>query len=345
MTRTRVRVASGIYQDAYGLAATVKVGALPQKEKRFPPETPLRQIKRWQDDTRAALRVLAPRYHRGSFAQDVRRYLERVQPNHIDARAFRQRTREIEAWLPIFGSRVRVTITAEEITAQLQIWRQTRSAKTCNHRRMALGHLYVTLDGRSLPNVVRDAIRFVAPDPQLQALPLATIDAVLDQLQPGTKTEARLRLMRWTGMRPSQMARLTVDSFQLEAAIPHVIVPRGKSGKVVRIPFVGRPALLAARRFLAIGAFGAWSQPSANRLLEAACVKAGVPRFNLYRIKHSIASSLRAVMDLADVRDILGHIDERTTAIYAPPIPKKIVAGFKHLTVPTARKTASGGRR
>ena len=42
------------------------------------------------------------------------------------------------------------------------------------------------------------------------------LDAVLFHVTPGSKTAARLQLMHWTGMRPSQMGRLTRADFHLD---------------------------------------------------------------------------------------------------------------------------------
>ena len=50
------------------------------------------------------------------------------------------------------------------------------------------------------------------------------------QLTPGSKTAVRLRLMRWTGMRPSQMGRLRAEDIRLDEPSPYVVVPRGKGG-------------------------------------------------------------------------------------------------------------------
>jgi hypothetical protein len=52
--------ARGIRRDRYGWRAYVKVGTL-QREKRYPPDTPVSTMKRWRDDTRAALRARQPR--------------------------------------------------------------------------------------------------------------------------------------------------------------------------------------------------------------------------------------------------------------------------------------------
>jgi hypothetical protein len=55
----RKRVGKGIYRDAYGLSAVVKVGprdgAL-QREKRYPFDTTHETIREWQEATRVELR-------------------------------------------------------------------------------------------------------------------------------------------------------------------------------------------------------------------------------------------------------------------------------------------------
>jgi hypothetical protein len=62
-------------------------------------------------------------------------------------------------------------------------------------------------------------------------VPRDRIAAVLVHLRVGSKTRARLELMHWTGMRPSQMGRLA-------GAIPFVTVPRGKFGRLAAVPLV-----------------------------------------------------------------------------------------------------------
>lgn len=70
--RQRTRIARGIYRDQWGIAATVKVGGT-QREERYSHESPLKTMKNWQEETRVALRKIAPRGARGSFAADAAR--------------------------------------------------------------------------------------------------------------------------------------------------------------------------------------------------------------------------------------------------------------------------------
>src|SRR5262245_54996956 len=115
--RTRTRIAKGIYRDAYGLAATVKVGKF-QREKRYPHDTLLKTIKDWQDETRVALRKLAPTVERGTFAADAARYLKAV----AAMPTYKERAQHIALWVAEFGPRARYTIETPEIDAVLNRW-------------------------------------------------------------------------------------------------------------------------------------------------------------------------------------------------------------------------------
>ena len=90
--------------------------------------------------------------------------------------------------------------------------------------------------------------------------PVSGEPAVLAQLTPESKTEARLRLMHWTGMRPSWMERLKREDFHLDEEIPFVIVPQGKRGLSAMIPLVPE-GLRAADAFLAADASATPSPP------------------------------------------------------------------------------------
>jgi integrase len=346
------RLAQGIYEDASGLAATVSVGSGKdklQREKRFPAGTGLKKMKDWQDETRVALRHALKAPARGTLAAKLPKYVEIVKP--LIPASWKDRERDLNAWLPLFGHRRVESLTTKEITDQLLEWRTKTSARTCNGRRDALSHFYHWLAGRDLQKrhklsggPVEGAIRFTTPDPTPKALPLGVIDRVLAKLTPPRvyprsegHTSARLRLMRWTGARPSQLGRLRAEHFDLDSAIKSVTIPRGKRGKVVRIPLISEDAIQSAEDFIKWKAFEEWSCPSANKALAIACKAAGVKTFNLYVIKHSVASHLRASgADLADVQDTLGHTDAKTTAIYAPPVSRKQLEMFRTLEVSRA---------
>lgn len=103
--KRRKRIAKGIYRDRYGLSAAVKVGSRGeerQREKRFPFDTPIRDIRAWQDSIRVELKssqrptwALAP----GTLEADAKRYLAQVA--HLAS--YKSRVCEVNAWTALYG--------------------------------------------------------------------------------------------------------------------------------------------------------------------------------------------------------------------------------------------------
>ena len=314
--RQRVRVAEGIYKDCYGFAATVKVNGV-QREIRFPPGTPMKTIRARRDELRASLR-LNRRRGSGTLADDAVRYLDQIRTTLT---SFADRRRHLEAWLPRFGHLDTLGLTDRLylLNHQLRDWRHDLSASSCNQRRDALTNLVKVLHGRRAVADFVDLVRFTREPSAPRWLDRSHISAVLAHLTPGSKTKVRLRLMHWTGMRPSQMGRLRRDDFRFDDAIPFVAVPRGKGGRLAAIPLI-EEGLQAARDFVSRDAFGPWSCPSANKALARAARIAQRPAFTVYAIRHSFAAGLRRTgADVADIQDLYGHTNPSTTMIYAPP--------------------------
>ncbi len=315
--RRRVRVAEGIYKDRHGLAATVKVNGI-QREVRFPPGTPLKSIRAQRDELRASLRTL-PAGERHTLVHDAGRYLDQVKSTLLAT--FDDRRRDLSMWLPRFGHLRTLALPSHiaALNAQMHDWRRTLAASSCNHRRHALIHLVRLLYGRRAAVDLIDLVRFSPAPPKPRWVRRSDLDAVLAHLTRGSKTAARLQMMHWTGMRPSQMGRLIRTDFHLDEPIPYVDVPRGKGGRQAAVPLVDE-AVSAARAFIAADAFGPWSCPSANKAIRVAARKANRDPFTVYQIRHSFATWLRhAGADLADIRDLYGHTDAETTRIYAAP--------------------------
>ena len=326
----RTRVAEGVYRDRWGLAATVKVHGI-QREIRFPRGTPLKTIRARRDQLRASLRTL-PHGARHTLAHDAGRYLDQVASTLV---SFKDRQREIQAWLPTCGHLRTLALPAQlaPLNAQLHEWRRTHAASTCNHRRHALTHLIRVLYGRRVAMDFADLVRFTEPPPVPRWLDRGHIGEVLAQLSPTSKTAARLQLLHWTGMRPSQMGRLTRDDFRLADAIPYVAVPRGKAGRLAAVPLVDE-GVAAARAFIEADAFGRWSCSTARKAIRMAAELAGRESFTVYQIRHSFATWLRRTgADLADIQDLYGHTDAATTRIYAPPALAKHRAAIERLRV------------
>ena len=327
-SRRRIRVAEGVYKDRHGLAATVKVNGV-QREIRFSPDTPLKTIRARRDTLRASLRTLAVG-ERHTLAHDAERYLRHVGGELV---SISDRSHHIGLWVERFGHlrTLELPLHMAALNDQLRRWRETRSASACNHRRDALTNLVKVLHGRRAAADFVDLVRFAPPPPRPRWLERTHIADVLGHLTPGSRTVVRLRLMHWTGMRPSQMARLQPEDFRLDEPTPFVVVPRGKGGRLAAIPLVGE-GLSAALDFMEIRAYGRWSCPSANKALERAARKAGRLPFTVYQIRHAFATGLRRTgSDVADIQDLYGHTDPETTMIYAPPQLKKHAAAVARL--------------
>ena len=329
-SRRRIRVAEGVYKDRHGLAATVKVNGV-QREIRFPPGTAIKTIRARRDELRVSLRLNRQRGG-GTLAGDAVRYLDQVRTT---LSSFADRQRHLEAWLPRFGHLDTLSLVDHLplLDQQLREWRHGLSVSSCNQRRDAVTNLVRVLYGRRSAADFVDLVRFTREPLPPRWTDRSHISAVLAHLTPGSMTEVRLRLMHWTGMRPSQMGRLRRDDFRLDDAIPFVVVPRGKSGRLASIPLV-EEGLDAVRDFLAREAFGSWSCPSANKALARAAREARRPAFTVYAIRHSFAAGLRRTgADVADIQDLYGHTNPSTTVIYAPPDLDKHQAAIARLRV------------
>ena len=320
-----------------GNARRAKVEVNGQIEWRsYPKSEKISTIQNWQAETKVHLRRTPVAKSRGTLRDDVAIYLRGLDRDLV---SYKDREKHLHDWADAFGD-IRTTLLLKrvgDLNMQLKRWRQTLSASSCNHRRDALTALVKVLYGkREWRELADDLMRFRPEDPTSRAVPLPAIDAALAQIDPNGLTYPRLVMMRWTGMRPSQMARLTPESFRLLDDPPHVVVPRGKRGRLVRVPLLG-PGLDNAHVFLTRThrgrtCFGSWSCPSANRRLLESCEKAGVEKFTVYALRHSVAARLRETgTPMSDIRALLGHSSELMTERYAPPVLEGLADGVKNL--------------
>src|ERR1051326_2500804 len=115
---TRVRLEPGIYRDALGLAAVVKIQRQ-QKEKRFDADTDLQLLRIWRADTTSILLKRSQlTSDRGTFARDVARFL-RSRRGRAGARADRS---HLKPWVLAFGRGSRHHITRAAVLALLARW-------------------------------------------------------------------------------------------------------------------------------------------------------------------------------------------------------------------------------
>lgn len=311
----------GIWKTPFGFRIQIRIlGRL--HTKRFPPTYTLEQLRKWRDDH--VKRHKPKRAQRGTFAADAQAYLNTVRT----MASFSDRKRDIQYWVDVFGDRPRWMLTPEMIRTQLHVWKATGLANnTCNHRRVALSHLFTVLDGKNEYNPVKEVPLFRLPPPIKRGLPLPTVMRVLRKIE-GPKTRARLEVLAWTGLRPSELMRLTPDLVNTKAGV--ALVPTAKGGPPREIAF--SLAVPAWRRMIKADALGEFSVQSTRKSLVRACLKVGVSPFRVYDLRHSFLSALRkSGADLSDVQAQAGHSDIALTRRYAPTITLKLRKAVRRL--------------
>src|SRR3990167_3472414 len=117
------KLSTGVYRATYSIRAVVNT-SVGRKEKRFPFDTPLTDIKRWRNVmigkfAAIARRTPKPAARRGTLAADVRRYLKLIQ----GLASWKSRRSELVAWVAPYGSKRRAQITEEMVRAAVTGWR------------------------------------------------------------------------------------------------------------------------------------------------------------------------------------------------------------------------------
>lgn len=310
-----LRIDRGIYKTVYGFRVVISIGGK-LETKRFPPSYALPALQRWRDEH---VRLHRPeKTQRGTLAFDVDRYLHAV----AAMPTFSDRKRQIEAWLPRFAKRPRWTLRPDELRTQLAEWRVNLAPNTCNHRRSALSHLYTVLDGKAAYNPLRDVPPYKLPPPLKRGLPLTTILTALRRVK-GKQTRARLLVLLWTGMRPSELMRVQASDLNLDRGRCYVRTAKGGPAREIAL---NRSAVKAFKVFARREAWGSFSVQSIRKSLVLACRKEPkLPIFRVYDLRHSFALALReSGADLSDIQYHLGHTDISLTKRYAPAVLPKL---------------------
>lgn len=316
----RRTVALCIYKDRSGFEAVARLGSW-EKWHRFPPSTPISEIKTWQEDTRARYRHSGVKVTvRGTLAADVDVYL--AQMTHlagwVSLRA------ELRAWVKLYGDRRRHGLTDADALQARQTWLAAKvKPKTVKNREAALSRLWHRLDGR----------RAIAPTDDLPALHVhktpivnitpAVVLTVYTELvaweQIGrlrnAKTRARFMVYASTGKRPSEIARAEKDDVDLERRV--WIVRDGKGGFSPGV-YLNDDMLAAWRVFVAASAWGTFREGTFVRTLRRAGWPAGV---RPYHLRHTVGMEMsEAGIDLADVQQHMGHTRIDTTRRHYVPV-------------------------
>lgn len=321
MPRKGHGLATGIFRDAHGLRAFIRTrGRL--RSKRFTHDA-LAQAKQWRLEEQARGRLgLVPSRGRprpGTFAADAQEYLKAVKgmPSITD------RTRDIDAWVKVFGHRHRESITALDIKQQLETWRETKkyAASTLNHRRSALRHLYRVLDmGRGLSNPVADIPKYAEDEHAALVHPPHVLEKVLGAIRP-SKAKRVLSVFVWTGWPYALIAKLTpADLSRLDEDKPVVRVhPRrkgsGSSGRWLPVQPRAKAALEALELPYDVQKL---SRSSLHRAWRLACVRAKVTPCRPYDIRHAFGTLIaEKTKDARAVQELLMLSNPSQVARYA----------------------------
>lgn len=188
----------------------------------------------------------------------------------------------------------------------------------------------------------RTAASLVAAVPALKTWPRTALPSVLAagdarrlvaSCDPATTRGCRdaavvLVLLR-LGLRASEVGRLTLDDVDWRAGEMTI---KGKGGRLDRLPLPvevgeaiaaylreGRPSSSCRSLFLTLTApIRPLSSDAVGTLVYRACTRAGVARVGPHALRRTLATeTLRAGAPMAEVSQLLRHVDQATSSIYA----------------------------
>ena len=182
----------------------------------------------------------------------------------------------------------------------------------------------------------------VAAVPALKAWPRTALPSMLpagdarrlvtgcDPASPrGRRDGAIVLVLLRLGLRASEVARLAVDDIDWRAG---ELTIKGKGGRVDRLPLPaevgeaiaaylrgGRPSSSNRSLFLSATApIRTLSSDAVGSLVYRACVRAGVARVGPHALRRALATeTLRAGAPMSEVAQLLRHVDQATSSIYA----------------------------
>lgn len=145
----------------------------------------------------------------------------------------------------------------------------------------------------------------------------------------GRRDGAVVAVLLRLGLRASEVARLALDDIDWRAG---EMVIKGKGGRLDRLPMPvevgeaiaaylcgGRPSNAGRSLFLTVTApIRPLSSDGVGTLVYRACRRAGVARVGPHVLRRTLATeSLRAGAPMAEVAQLLRHVDQATSSIYA----------------------------
>jgi integrase len=330
--RIRRRLEQGIWADQYGYAAIKTTSGL-TKEKRFPPNTPIKAMRDWRTAQGQILARTAPvKAPRGTLLHDVDAYLRQV-AHLVSAPELRS---VLKAWTARLGHLSRYRITSQDLNHCVVAWRSAGVApKTVNNRLNALRRLYHVLDSprawcpvddvQLLP-VPRQPVTYVTP-----AIIRATYAGLLAGESAGTirdsKTRARFMVLASSGVRPSELMRAKPGDIDLERRVWATRDGKGgfRTGGGV---YLTTDLLAAWNVFLEAQAWGEFNTGSFAKVLRTAGWPKGV---RPYQLRHTVGMAMsEGGIDLADISASMGHSRVQTTrSHYVSVLGSRVQSAFE----------------
>jgi integrase/recombinase XerD len=249
--------------------------------------------------------------------------------------------RDLERYRLFFGSRHGENVPCNHTDTVLEylnsLYRSGLGSRSIARHLASLRNFYSFLvrEGK----IASDPTEQVRTPKQWQTIPkflnLSQIDKLVQAPDPSTPTglrdQAMLQLLYATGLRVSELCRVTVSDLNLELG---VLRTTGKGNKQRVVP-VGRAALAAVRRYLESGRGlilkgrasrflfitsrgGPMTRQAFWKLLAGHGRRVGIfKNLTPHVVRHSFATHLlEGGADLRSVQTMLGHADISTTQIY-----------------------------
>jgi site-specific recombinase XerD len=303
--------------------------------RRFDSATPLAEITDWIRSESGSVKADVEQAPvKGAFEADVENdYLPQV--SHLAS--FKERAIDIRRWAMLFKGRNRNRITPAEIRKHLSAWaagkdttRKNRhgqmvgsrplSESSLNHRLSALSNFYELLNGKRGYNPCLDVDRFKEPDRKINAIDFTWVRKILAKLPDDNLNSAIARCLAWTGMRPSQLNRISRSDIDLEHATVWVPAAKGGRSNPIALPKAGVAAFRRLVKFADEGAYVfadarkersdlGFEQRNVNFWLRKAAEKAKYPhKITTYWLRHSFATHmLESGASTRDVQHQLTH--------------------------------------
>lgn len=309
----------GISRDKYGFRCYVKVG-LQQREKRFTFETPIREMQRWRDEVRVALRVAQPASQRGTLAADTEKYLERETVKRLAS--YKSRRSELKQWCALYGTWPRARVARAHVIDARETWLAAGVApKTINHRVETLRRLFVELDGPQCPTPCDHIKRLPVPKTLPQFVTVSTIRRVAKKLS--GVDQARFMVLTATGQRPAQLKRAQPGDVNLRRRV--WLVRPAKGGHPIPV-FLNDDMVAAWKRLLPFAQDGDEPFGFDTSTYDKKLYAAGWPKdVRPYNAKHTVGLALaESGLGWDDIRDYFGHADSTMTKVYTGIVAKRL---------------------